>query len=260
MRRMQLFEFEDQPWLPGWVRDALTDHLAQLFTAPAVAPLHDVLAEHLGDLIDHDGSDRVLDLCSGAGGPLPAVLPLVEERLERPVSVTLTDRYPHQGLDADGVGDGRLRLEREPVDARSVPPELEGVRTLFNAVHHFRPTEVARILRSATFGDRSVLVAEPFERRLGLAARLAVGGLRDGWRRARGHHGAGHRVVALHVVLPVVLGWDGAASVLRGYRAEELLTIAEGAAPSVRWRAERVDLPWGGLTVLVGVPGRSPAG
>ncbi len=252
MRRMQLFEFEDQSWLPGWVRDALTDHLTQIFTAPAVAPLHDVLAERLADLLEHDGTDRVLDLCSGAGGPLPAVLPLVEERLERPIAVTLTDRYPHHGI---GVVDGgRLRLEREPVDARSVPPELEGVRTLFNAIHHFRPTEVAHILRSATLGDRSILVAEPFERRLGLAARLAVGGFRDGWRRARGHRAARHRVVALHVVLPVVLGWDGAASVLRGYRAQELLTIAEEAATSVRWRAERVDLPWGGLTVLIGAP------
>lgn len=255
MRRMHLFEFEDQPWLPGWVRDALTEHLSQLFRSSVVAPLHVVLADRLGAVLERAGTTHLVDLCSGAGGPLPAVLPLLDARLGRAVTATLTDRYPHHGLaKADAEDPGRLKVAPGPVDARSVPPEMDGVRTVFNAIHHFRPPAVAQVLRSATAGGRSLAIFEPFERRPRLAARLAFGGLRDGWRRARQCQGPRQRTAALHLLLPVVLAWDGAVSVLRGYEANELLAIANDAAPAVAWRAERVALPWGGMTVLIGEP------
>lgn len=258
MRRVQLFEFEDQPWLPAWVRDALTDHLARLFRSPTVAPLHEAMADHLAAVLQRAEASHVVDLCSGAGGPMPAVLPLLEARSMRPVSVILTDRYPHDGLAADGAIDlGRVTVDRRSVDARSVPPDLDGVRTVFNAIHHFPPPDVARVVRSATADGRSLAVFEPFERRPRLAARLAAGGLRDGWHAARRTRGPRHRRAALHLLLPVVLGWDGAVSVLRGYEAEELLAIAEQAAPEVAWRSERVALPWGGMTVLIGEPNAS---
>lgn len=256
MRRMHLFEFEDQPWLPAWVRDALTEHLSQLFRSSKVAPLHEVMADRLAAVLERAGTAHLVDLCSGAGGPLPAVLPLLEARLGRAVTATLTDRYPHHDLAEVHVGDPeRLGVEPRPVDARSIPPELDGVRTVFNAIHHFRPSEVAQVLRSATAGDRSVAIFEPFERRPRLAARLALGGFRDGWRKARQHRGPRWQAIALCLFLPVVLGWDGAASVIRGYQADELLAIAEGAAPAVAWRSERVTLPWGGMTLLIGEPG-----
>jgi len=255
MRRLQLFEFEDQPWLPAWVRDALTEHLAQLFRSPAVTPLHVAMADRLGAVLERSGTTHLVDLCSGAGGPLPAVLPLLDARLHRPVTATLTDRYPHHDLAQACTSDAeRLKVEPRAVDARSIPPEMDGVRTAFNAIHHFRPSEVAQVLRSATAGGRSLAIFEPFERRPRLATRLAFGGLRDGWRKARRHPGPRWRLAALHLLLPTVLGWDGAASVLRGYEADELLAIAERAAPAVAWRSERVALPWGGMTVLIGEP------
>lgn len=255
MRRLPLFEFEDQPWLPAWVRDALTEHLAQLFRSPVVTPLHVAMADRLGAVLERSGATHVVDLCSGAGGPLPAVLPFLDSRLHRTVTATLTDRYPHHDPAGAAAGDAaRLEVEQQAVDARSIPPEMEGVRTVFNAIHHFRPSDVAQVLRSATAGGRSLTVFEPFERRPRLAARLAFGGLRDGWRTAGRHRGPRWRAAALHLLLPVVLAWDGAASVLRGYEAHELLAIATDAAPAVTWRAERVALPWGGMTVLIGEP------
>lgn len=255
MRRLTLFEFEDQPWLPAWVRDSLTDHLAQLFRSPAVTPLHVAMADRLGVVLERSGTTHLVDLCSGAGGPLPAVLPLLDARLHGTVTATLTDRYPNHDLTRAPTGDEhRLQVEPNPVDARSIAPEVDGVRTVFNAIHHFRPSDIALVLRSATAGGRSLAIFEPFERRPRLAARLAVGGLRDGWRSAAHRPGPPWRAAALRLLLPVVLAWDGVASVLRGYEADELLAIAEGAVPAARWRAERVELPWGGMTVLVGEP------
>lgn len=257
MRRWQLFEVEDQPWLPRWVRDAMTEHLAGVFVDASVAPLHAAVAERLADALERADADRLVDLCSGSGGPLPAVLPLLEVRLGHPVTALLTDRYPNQALvEARSTQATALRVEPTPVDARAVPPELVGLRTMFNAIHHFPPAQVADVLRSATAGGRSLAIFEPFERRPRLALRLAMGALGGGWRDARRSSGPRFRRAALHVLLPLALSWDGAVSVLRAYDAEELLAIAgaSGAGPDVGWRTERVELPWGALTVLIGGP------
>lgn len=260
MRRIQLFEFEDQRWLPWWVRDAITDHLSRLFLSAAVEPLHEAMAERLAGPLERSGTSHIVDLCSGAGGPWPAVLPLLSTELGRAVSATLTDLYPSRNLLAANAGNSNwLTAEQRPVDARSIPPDLAGMRTVFNAIHHFTPDQVAEVLRSAAQGGRSVAIFEPFERRNRLAAKLAVGGILGGWRDARSYRGPVLRAGALHALLPIVLGWDGAVSVLRGYTAEELLAIAErsGADGDMIWAAERMSLPWGGLTVLVGEPSQA---
>lgn len=254
---MQLFEFEDQTWLPWWVRDEITDHLSRLFLSADVEPLHEAMAERLAGLLERSGSSHIVDLCSGAGGPIPAVLPRLSAKLGRDVSATLTDLYPSRSSLAATVGDPNwLRVDPRPVDARSISPDIAGVRTVFNAIHHFSPDQVAEVLRSASRGGRSVAIFEPFERGGRLAAKLAVGGVVGGWRDARRYRGPMRRAGALHACLPLVLGWDGAASVLRGYTADELLAIAErsGAGGGVIWTAERIELPWGGLVVLVGEP------
>jgi|688.fasta_scaffold233204_1 hypothetical protein len=259
MRRRHLFEFEDQRWLPAWLRDALTDHLAEVFRSPVVAPLHEVMADRICAVLEASGRASLIDLCSGAGGPLPEVVPLIEGKLNRQVSVALTDLYPHRNL-AEGLGgDPHFAVELRAVDARSVPRDLRGVRVAFNAIHHFRPDELAQVLRSATAGGESMLVFEPFERRPVLALRLMCGGFREGWRRAGRARGTRSRTIGLHLFLPIVLAWDGCVSVLRGYTADELLAIATDAAPVALWRSERVDLPWGGLTVLIGESG-TPSG
>lgn len=259
MRRMQLFEFEDQTWLPWWVRDEITDHLSRLFLSADVEPLHEAMVERLAGVLERSGSSHLVDLCSGAGGPMPAVVPRLRDRLGRAVSVTLTDRYPSRSSLPASVGDPTwLTVEPHPVDARSISPDLDGVRTVFNAIHHFRPDHVADVVRSSTLGGRSLAIFEPFERGRRLALTLGVGGVVGGWRDARRYRGPVGRTVLLHAILPLVLGWDGAISVLRGYTAKELLAIAErSGAVGVRWSAERVALPWGGLAVLVGEPSAS---
>lgn len=257
MRRLQLFEFEDQRWLPWWVRDAITDHLSRLFLAAEVEPLHRAMVERLAGPMERSGTSHIVDLCSGAGGPFPAVLPLLGGRLNRTVTATLTDLYPSRSSPGTTVeGWTGVTRESRSVDARAIPVELTGMRTVFNAIHHFGPEQVAEVLRGAARGGWPVAVFEPFERRNALAAKLAVGGLLGGWQSARRFRGPAFRTVALHILLPFALGWDGAVSVLRGYTADELLAIAErsGVDEPMRWTAERVALPWGGLTVLVGEP------
>ena len=257
MRRIQLFEFEDQRWLPWWVRDAITAHLAHVFLSQAVEPLHEAMAEQIAGLLTRSGAAHIVDLCSGSGGPLPAVLPLVSKKRGCVVTATFTDLYPNRHLsDPDVENPDWMTVERRPVDARSAPLEAVGVRTMFNAIHHFPPEDVAEILRNATRFGRAVAIFEPFERRHRLALKLAAGGLRGGWRDARNYRGPVVRAAALHLLLPVALSWDGAVSVLRSYKTSELLAIAEGACVSAEfdWQAQQLRLPWGALTLLTGEP------
>ncbi len=65
--RLQLFELEDQPWLPRVVRDLATDYLHFVETRLA---LHMPAVPLLTGLMRATGNTRVVDLCSGGGGSI----------------------------------------------------------------------------------------------------------------------------------------------------------------------------------------------
>jgi hypothetical protein len=80
--------------------------------------------------------------------------------------VLLTDKFPNlrgfrrcQEL-TGGSGHGHL----EPVSAESVPAQLAGVRTLFNAFHHFSPTTARSILEDAYRSHQPLAIFEITER------------------------------------------------------------------------------------------------
>ncbi len=257
IRRLQLFEFEDQSWLPPWLRDEMTEHLSRMFMSPKVEPIHVAMTEELSALLARTNTTEIMDLCSGSGGPIPAVLPMLNRTSGPEITATLTDLYPNSRLTENEAGKWPcIRVEPTPIDARSVPIGKAGLRTMFNAVHHFQPAQVAQILQSATQGGHSIAIFEPFERTPLLALRLAAGGIVEGWRNARRYRGSKLRTIAIHLLLPTTLGWDGAVSVLRGYRAEELLAIAKGSdlEHCMTWRSQRLPFSWGAMTVLVGEP------
>src|SRR5205807_30465 len=102
MRRVQLIEIHDQPWFPSFLRDQVTDDLQVLLNVGK--PYADIVPQ-LREGIERAGADRVLDLCSGAGGPWP----WLAEDLERSglhVPVELSDKYPNacaRGWCGDGL-------------------------------------------------------------------------------------------------------------------------------------------------------------
>ncbi len=136
--RVHLVEIHDLPSCPPSLRDALTDFLA--FTAN-LAGAYDPVAPLLRRAVARTGAHRIIDLCSGAGGPWRTLAAQVG------VPVVLTDRYPH--------GDNVVR-----VDARAVPAELDGFRTMFTAFHHFRPPEARAILADAVQRRQGIGVFE----------------------------------------------------------------------------------------------------
>jgi hypothetical protein len=164
MKRLHLFEIEDQPWCPASIRDGATDYLQ--FVQSRMQPYR-AIAPRLARAVQTTKAVQIIDLCSGAGGPWQDLLPHVTACLEDPVPVYLTDRYPNlsawQRL-CDQSGND-FRYIESPVDAGQVPLDLVGFRTLFSGFHHFSPDEAARILQDTMVKGQGIGIFEATERR-----------------------------------------------------------------------------------------------
>src|ERR1700722_9995073 len=129
MHRIQFIELHEQGWFPRFLRDDITDTLQYgLNLSKAYAPI----APRLQSALDSAGNPSIVDLCSGGGGPW---LDLVR-RLNRPTEgfeVCLTDKYPNSRAFANARAHSEIpiRSYRDSVDARNVPAELNGFRTMF---------------------------------------------------------------------------------------------------------------------------------
>lgn len=162
MRRRHLFEWGDARWLPVVLRRFMTDQLT-FHASRAFAPV----APLLGESLRRTGYDRIVDLCSGGGGPLPALLSTVDEVAGRPNRVTLTDLHPDAAAFQRAKAEAGEAIDYidEPVNALACPDSPSGYRTLFTALHHFGPDEVRRILRDAVVRDVPIAAFEVQERR-----------------------------------------------------------------------------------------------
>ena len=245
MGRLQLFEIHDQPWCPRSLRDALTDFLQFTINLgrsyAAITPL-------LRDAIARAGATRVLDLCSGAGGPWRTL------RAEIPVPVLLTDKFPNLT-----AGTGAAPFHPEPVDATAVPAGLPGFRTLFTSFHHFPPPAARAILADAVRQGQGIGVFEISRRaprEIAVIAFTWLAVLVCGpfirpfrWSRLLWTY--------LPPVLPLVGLFDGVVSCLRTYSPTELRELLRGL-DTYDWQVGEARSAWSPLlvTYLVGVPKR----
>jgi len=218
-------EFEDEGWFPSSLRDLLTDYLSFSFTK---LPIYDPVVAHVQRLVESSENGKVVDLCSGGSGPWPRILRRLPA--DCPISLTLTDIYPNvERFERVRVEAGRrIDYRTEPIDARSVPADLSGARTLFAGFHHLRPRDARAVLADAAnnrcpigifeFTDRSVVnvVATLVAPLLPL---VSVPFIRP-W--------SGKRILwgLVLPVVPLVVAWDFLASTMRSYRADEMLEMA----------------------------------
>lgn len=253
--RFHLVELGDQKWLPASLRFSVQETL-QLLT-DRFDPYGESLVR-FADFVARDRPERIVDLCAGAGGPWRRLGGLLAARGCHP-RVLLTDAHPDRRV-AIVHEDGPLTIDvhPDPVDARAIPGGLTGTRTMFNALHHFRPEEVGEILGDVADSGERIACLEITENRP--AAMLAVGLVPFGalllapWCRPRRFR----RFFWTYVVagVPLITLVDGIVSCVRSYEPEELLTLAREAAPDYEWEAGRgrgTRLPFRG-TWLVGRP------
>lgn len=242
--RLHLVELHDLPVCPPSLRDALTDFLAFSLN---VAGAYDPAGPLLRRAVERTGSHRIVDLCSGAGGPWSRLASQVG------VPVLLTDLYPHLGSHLAGG----LPLHPEPVDARAVPKTLDGFRTLFTSFHHFRPAAARAILADAVQRRQGIAVFEAARRapwEIAVVALTWLGTLSAApfvrpWRWSRFFW------TYLPPVLPLVGTFDGIVSCLRAYSPAELRELVRGL-DTYDWDIGDMRGGWSPLrgTYVIGVP------
>ena len=239
MRRAHGLELHEQEWMPETIRTALTEWLRAFWeysrAATAIAPL-------LRTAILSSGAGRIVDLCSGRSGPaIPVQAELARSGVEVPV--ILTDKF------------GAIKI-----DARSVPAELTGMRTLFNSFHHVRPDEARRILEDACLGGQPIGVFEITSRewpKVLMSFPASFIGCFLLLPRVRPVRASWWIFTWLIPVIPLVIGWDGLISHLRAYKRSEIEEMTRGlGGEEWTWEQGRVAAPRGGVTInyMIGRP------
>lgn len=219
---------------------------------------YDRVVPQLAQAVRASKATRIIDLCSGSGGPVVDV----QRQLRKEgchVPMTLTDLFPDQAA-WDYVrreaGEG-IDYVLEPVDATAVPEHLTGFRTLFTAFHHFRPAEAAKILIGAMERREGIGIFEQTERApvpmfVTLAyiplTLLAMPFVRPfSWSRLAWTY--------LPPVAPLYAWWEGFASCWRSYTLNELKSLLDSLpANDYVWKLGRVRGVPAGVTYLVGYP------
>lgn len=262
MRRLQLIEIEDQSWCPAALRDAMTDSLC--FIMERFAP-YAIAAPLLARALNAMEERQVVDVCSGGGGPWRDLLRRVPAAGGPALRVRLTDAYPNRAAYArlSDATEGAIDAEPEPVRATAVPERLLGFRTLFTALHHFRPPAARAILADAVRHHRGIGVFEITERSLlSLISMLALPAfvllatpfIRPfRWSRLL--------LTYLVPVVPLAVWFDAMVSCLRSYTPAELLEFARGpGSEQYDWESGvvRSVSPVTRVTYLIGVPRARP--
>lgn len=160
MKRIQLFEFEDQPWFPAWMRTSLTRVIRVLLKVMGITKLS---AQLIKEKMDECGASQIVDLGSGAGGVMIDVFEEMkaEEKTSTP-NFILTDLYPskeHINY-VNQLHHEKLNYKEEPVNALSLESAPEGLKTMFNAFHHLRPSSAQEMLQKAAKSKSPLLIYE----------------------------------------------------------------------------------------------------
>ncbi|MEY3009869.1 MAG: hypothetical protein RLZZ314_511 [Bacteroidota bacterium] len=211
-------------------------------------------------------TSQIVDLGSGGGGGLMWIASELNRESER-VRIVMTDWYPHvQAFQRSSAQAPGLDFVEQPVDARAVPRELKGLRTLFLSFHHFREDDACGILQDAIHAGQPVAIFEAQDRSLVSLLAMAFSPITlllctpwirpwNGWRLL---------FTYLIPILPMLVMWDGVVSSLRTYSESELRDLVdrcEGSS-SYDWDIRKVKSGPGFVLQLLGTPratGEAPA-
>jgi len=139
-----------------------------------------------------------------------------------------------------------------------VPASLTGLRTIFNAFHHFPPVLARRILKDAHDSRQAILIVEIPHRSLPTALSLGAFSLLTLALTPLIRPVSMERLLWTYIlpVLPMMVGFDGIMSCIRAYDTEELTALTRGLDADYTWQISRTRGAGALLaaTVLLGQP------
>lgn len=261
MKRYNFCEIADKPWFPSVFRDLMTDILQFVVVRFRI---YEPVIPLIKEVMQHMKTNQIVDLCSGATGPwnqIQAQLSGEPGRQDASICVTLTDKYPN--IEAFKKTKERfgsiINFIPEAVDVTDVPRDLEGMRTIFCAFHHFEPDAAIKILQNTVNSHRAIGVFEFTERRLDKLVFTLLTPLivlftvpfikpvtfkRFFW-------------VYIIPVIPWVLTYDAFVSYLKTYSPQDLKELTDGVnANGYVWKIDKIasNMNPMKITYLLGFP------
>ena len=257
LKRLHFFEIEDQSWLPNIIRDCMTNTLIVMH---ALAGTNKYLPELLARVLRDTDTTRIIDLCSGSGGPMVAAFDILKRKHGLvDLTLKLTDLYPHlpfaDHINTSSIGD--ISYVTEPMDATNIPRSEQGLRTMICSFHHMRPSVAKQILQNAQqsrqpifiyeISDNShpillTLISMPFLFLLCFFITLGVRPMT--WQ----------QIVFTYLIpiIPICFAWDGTISNIRTYTQKDMnVLLRDLRTEDYTWETGAIGgLPSGKLYVI----------
>ncbi len=215
--------------------------------------------------LDSTDQKRIIDLCSGAGGPMVDVVQRMNSSTAKElVHLTLTDLYPNlqsaESVERDSV-DG-VCYSRLPIDAANVPEEMLGMRTMICSLHHMRPEVVKEILTDTASKKQPFLAIELSDNSAPLWLwwlAIPVGFLLSLILTLRVRPLSATQLIFTYClpIVPMFLSWDGAVSNARTYTKNDLeYLISQVDSQAYSWEIGTIKNPRlpGKMSYLLGLP------
>jgi len=237
MKRIQLFEFEDQKWFPDFMRASMTRLIVLLHK---VLGLGDVLARLIQEALEKSGQKQVVDLGSGAGGAMPHVMDLLaKSERHNDTRMLLTDLYPNaKTVDSiTRIQNPQLSYHPTSVNATDLQHAPKGLKTMVNSFHHMPPQQARQILESAYTSKEPLLIYEMAENKMplllwwlllpiSLCILIVMTFVMTPFVRPLTF---GQLVFTYLIpIIPIAYAWDGQASYPRMYAYKDFDTLLDG--------------------------------
>lgn len=222
MGRVHLVEFEDLKWFPKPIRNYMTDFLQ--FVANKF-DFYKTITPILKKGVEASGTNQIIDLASGGGGGWLRLSEHIAEEMPD-VKVRLTDFYPNiKAFErTQSINPTVFTFEKKSVNALDVPQDLNGLRTQFLSLHHFRPKDAQQIFQNAVDAKSPIAVFEAQKRSVGDFIKFFFSPINVLLLTPFIRPFSIGRIVFTYLipVVPLFAWWDGLVSVLRTYSEKEL--------------------------------------
>ncbi len=221
MGRVHLFEFEDQKWFPTFLRNYGTDFLQFLSNKTKMyKPIIPIIKKGL----EKSGTNQIIDLGSGGGGGLIWLNTELKKDIPN-LKIILTDLYPNiSAFKFTKKKADNFEFSEKPIDAKNVPQELNGLRTLFLVFHHFKPKDAQKILQNAMDTNRAIAIFEAQERSVASILAMLFSPISVLLTTPFIRPFKLGRIIFTYLipVVPLFMLWDGIVSSLRTYSVKEM--------------------------------------
>ena len=255
MKRVHLFEFEDQSWFPTTLRNYMTDFLQFLSNK---AKVYEPVVDEINAMLKQSNSNQIIDMGSGSGGGLLWLGNELHQKNSN-VKIKLTDLYPNvTAFRHIAKNSPVFTYHEQPVDAVSVSPELKGLRTMFLAFHHLKPQKAIQVIQNAVDANQPIATFEIQDRTFPSLLIMALSPLSVLFTTPFIKPFRLDRIIFTYFIpiLPLVILWDGIVSCLRTYSTDEMRALVDKVnyKDNYTWQFVKKKSKKGFVIYMFGIP------